>query len=138
MSYDHVVWRNHQPRRRRIRAFMQEHYTDENVAALLAHMRDGKFSFYSCCCFIGIPTANHALRSECSHLGIRHYDVAKKLHGADLAEIALAEVGNVTANYDERDRIINRFLLPMVRAEIRRRDRERAAIVEEQSVGSVA
>lgn len=43
-----------------IREFMQKHYTDERLAQLLAHAQDGKLSYWSCCCFIGIPTAVHS------------------------------------------------------------------------------
>ncbi|MCI0526562.1 MAG: hypothetical protein L0Y56_03795, partial [Nitrospira sp.] len=45
-----------------LRAYMQQHYSDEKLAALLAHARDGKLAYHSCCCFIGIATADHALR----------------------------------------------------------------------------
>jgi hypothetical protein len=37
-----------------LRAFMQQHYTDERLAMLLAHAESGKLSFTSCCCFIGV------------------------------------------------------------------------------------
>lgn len=129
MELNHVMWRYHPPRRRHIRAFMREHYTDEHLAALLAHMRDGKFSFYSCCCFIGIPTADHALRSETEYRGVPHYVEAKRLRGAALVEIALAEIGsNAVIHAEDDNDLICRFLLPIVRAEMRRRDRERAAL----------
>lgn len=49
-----------------IKLFLQQYYTDEQLAALLAHCQDGKFSFHSCCCLIGIPTADHALVGECN------------------------------------------------------------------------
>lgn len=47
-----------------IRAFMRNHYTDERLAMLLAHARDGKLAYVTCCCFVGIPTADHALRTD--------------------------------------------------------------------------
>src|SRR5258708_22634376 len=42
--------------------FLQTAYTDENLAALLAHAQDEKLSFFSCCCLIGVTNAPHALR----------------------------------------------------------------------------
>ena len=44
--------------------FLRTAYTDEKLAALLAHAEDGKLAFVSCCCFAGIPTAVHALQGE--------------------------------------------------------------------------
>jgi hypothetical protein len=39
-------------------------YTDEKLAALLAHCENGGLSFWSCCCFAGIPSAQHPLRGR--------------------------------------------------------------------------
>lgn len=112
--------------RKVVRAFMQQHYTDGMLAALLAHMRDGKFSFFSCCCFIGIPTADHPLQSRSMYGAAQHYHRAHRLRGASQAEDALAKVAEAN-NDDEtmgqRDARVYTFLLPIVRAEMRRRDR---------------
>lgn len=50
--------------RQSIIGFLQTEFTDERLAALLAHAEDGKLAFWSCCCFAGVPTAMHALRGE--------------------------------------------------------------------------
>lgn len=47
-----------------ISGFLQTAYTDEKLAALLAHAEDGKLAYWSCCCFAGIPTATHALQVQ--------------------------------------------------------------------------
>jgi len=47
-----------------IEIFLRESYSDENLAAALVHCESGRFSYNSCCCLIGIPTAPHALRGE--------------------------------------------------------------------------
>jgi hypothetical protein len=96
-----------------IRNFMQLHYTDERLAQLLAHAQEGKLSFMSCCCFIAIPTANHALRQRGETGG--HLLIARTLPGAIEAELAFMSLGQ-----DTRRR---RILIPMVRAEMRRRER---------------
>lgn len=125
-----------QERKKHIRAFFV-HYTDERLAALLAHAQDGKLSYLSCCCFIGVATADHALYGERSsefleHLnGFElispepHYDRAQELPGASAAEEAFAAlVQNLAcATQAQADTITRRILIPMIRAEMRRRDR---------------
>lgn len=74
-----------QQRKQHIRAFMQAHYTDERLAMLLAHARDGKLSYISCCCFIGIANADHALRGR-SDEGGSHLRDARMYPGAIAAE----------------------------------------------------
>jgi hypothetical protein len=115
-------------RKQAIRSFMREHYTDERLAMLLAHAQEGRLSYLSCCCFIGTTTARHPLRDGRSMiLGTRlrsrfdvvrpkHYNEAQKLSGAYEAETAFLEIA-----YSDVAR--RRILIPMVRAEMRRRDR---------------
>lgn len=77
--------------------FLQTAYTDERLAALLAHAQDGKFSYMSCCCFIGIPTALHALRGEMGSVTASmepHYTYASEIiPNAEKAEAAFLELG---------------------------------------------
>ncbi len=47
-----------------IRDFMKTNYSDERLAMLLAHAQSGKLAFNSCCCFVGVSTAQHALTSR--------------------------------------------------------------------------
>lgn len=105
---------------------MQAHYSDQQLASLLAHARDGKLAFDSCCCFIGQPTADHALRSDfrvCDE-GSPHYMAAKSLLGANTAELAYMFLsGEFTEDIHEAslDAKRRRILIPMVLAEMRRR-----------------
>jgi hypothetical protein len=115
-----------------IRDFMQRHYTDERLAQLLVHAQDGKLAYFSCCCFIGISTADHALKSRSlknevknvlnmdilKHGEVPHYDHAKDLIGANEAENAYLYLAD-----DDATR--RRIMIPMIRAEFRRRDRIR-------------
>jgi hypothetical protein len=99
-----------------IRSFMQDHYTDEQLVQLLAHATSGKLVYWSCCCFVGIPTADHANRSLKEGLPPRNHLKASWLltgaHYADLAFLSLADT----------DKERRAALIPMVRAEIKRRD----------------
>jgi predicted protein tyrosine phosphatase len=92
-----------------LRTFMREHYTDERLAMLLEHAQSGRLRFLSCCCFIGVATADH-------------YIAARRLSGADDAERAYGHLA--TTIYDpERDAQRCLRLIPIIRAEMRRRDR---------------
>lgn len=107
-----------------IRRFMQTAYTDGKLVELLEHARSGKLSFYSCCCFIGIPTADHELRGQMEYVLVDkspHYFQARTWDGAENAEYAyykLAPLGDRSSRSEEH-RL--RLLIPMVKAEIRRR-----------------
>lgn len=120
-----------------LRTFMQDRYTDERLAMLLAHAQSGKLMYAACCCFVGTLTANHALRSETNadlygrvreseyDNTVRHLLHARLLPDALTAEraycgLGILEMGISGADGDELRR---RLLIPMVRAEIRRRDR---------------
>lgn len=120
-----------------IREFMYEHYTDERLVMLLAHAQSGRLTFHSCCCFIGIATADHALRSDGwdadgSSIHNSHIATARQLPGAARAEQAFLSLGYRREDEDfgpmmEARRRVRR-LIPIIKAEIRRRDRERQAI----------
>lgn len=107
--------------------YMQRYYTDERLAALLAHTEDEKLSFHSCSCFIGITTAAHALLSEgelCPE-GNTHVNLARGLDGSDgdIAESAFLELAWT-------DEIRRMKLLPLIYAEVERRDRSRLSSEE--------
>jgi hypothetical protein len=104
-----------------LRSFMREHYTDERLAWLLAHARAGKLSFSSCCCFIGIVTAAHALRTAGDYIH-GHVDCARELSGARRAETAFYMIGQ------QQDENRRRIIIPIILAEQRRRERQRAAV----------
>lgn len=121
-----------QIRKHAIRAFMRAHYTDERLAWLLAHARAGKLMYTSCCCFIGIATADHALRAEHRCVSRQnenkkrdHLNDAELLHGAAEADDAYLELWldrrNKSVAVGAPDVIRRRILIPMIRAEMRRR-----------------
>lgn len=118
-----------------IRSFMQDNYTDSRLAELLAHAQDGKLAFESCCCFIGVCTADHELHGEGSSSS-DHYIVAKDLDkpryypGSDYpAYMGRAEYAYFQLAYKD-DTKRQRILVPMIRAEMKRRDRARAICPE--------
>lgn len=97
------------------------HYTDQKLAELLAHCEDGKFAFFSCCCFIGAATADHPLVSKADYnhfvqpwSRVPHYRKAKQLAFADGAE---SEV-RLLAPHDDGRRAL---LIPIIKEEMERR-----------------
>jgi hypothetical protein len=122
-----------------IRRFMRENYTDERLAMLLAHARDGKLMYDSCCCFIGIPTAKHALATKVNGqstyaIGTSEWDhwimVSRRLPNALTVEYAYKRLGR-----DDTDR--RKILIPIIRAEMRRRERDGAASVSAEVAAEV-
>jgi hypothetical protein len=115
----------HKRKKEAIRNFLRLHYSDEKLAALLAHARDGKLVYRSCCCILGAATADHALQSGYPRYPVKadHYGVACDLKGANSAEAAY---GNLEGNYsgmddEDADPIRRRILIPMILAEFKRR-----------------
>lgn len=113
-----------------IRQFMKVNYTDERLAMLLAHAQSGKLAYFSCCCFIGIPTADHALRETFDSSVYESHIESSDLPNEDMADAAYCRLANpLTHNYDtSADERRRRRLIPIIKAEIRRRDRARQAI----------
>jgi hypothetical protein len=111
--------------KRAIRIFLRTAYTNERLAWLLAHARSGKLSYQSCCCLVGLPTADHALAGKMSSQQISksgHYWIGKAFLGAREAEWAYYRLGLVRrARLDTSDETRRRRLIPMVLAEIQRR-----------------
>ncbi len=101
-----------------IKKFMQDHYTDERLAALLAHAQDGKLCYASCCCFIGVVTANHPLKSDIQDS--YHYQVSRKLRGAFVAEAEFCSLGKDNAGR-------RAALIPLIVEEMERREKLRGA-----------
>ena len=106
-----------------IRYFLQRNYSDERLAMLLAHAQSGRLVYESCCCFIGVATANHgALAGEGEMRHMNHLSDALALPGAVNAELAYRYLPGLTTGQLEADEIRRRRLIPMIRAEIWRRD----------------
>lgn len=116
--------------------YMQKHYSDEKLAALLAHAEDGKLSYFSCCCFIGVATADHALRGYGEYMtmedpvGEDHYDRAYEFLEALDVEEAFGDLAVDRDEEDEEDADADKKrdaerrarLIPLIHAEIKRRD----------------
>lgn len=111
--------------KRAIRIFLRTAYTNERLTWLLAHARSGKLAYQSCCCLVGLPTADHALAGKMSSQQISksgHYGIGKAFLGAREAERAYYRLGLVRrAGLDASDETRRRRLIPMVLAEIERR-----------------
>lgn len=112
--------------------FMREHYTDEKLAALLAHAEDGKLGFVSCCCLVGALTADHPLQtadpgSLCPTNG-NHLTKAQAEY--PLVERAFRDLGYPMQGGDSE--ITRRAkIIPLIQAEIARRDALKAPSIRE-------
>jgi hypothetical protein len=104
-----------------IRKFLAANYSNEKLAALLAHTESGRLSYNTCCCLVGIATADHALlgafESDSLPYEDSHVCRARKLPFAWEAEAEFRELGPDEARREA--------LLPLIREEMARRDRDR-------------
>lgn len=103
--------------------FLQTAYSDEKLAALLAHAQDGKLAFRSCCCFIGVSNATHALKTddwinECRAEGSdsEHYNILAIQGLPHMAEREFFDLGN-------RDTERRAAIIPLILAEMERREK---------------
>lgn len=114
-----------------IRQYLRTAYTDERLAWLLAHARSGKLMYQSCCCLIGVATADHSLQSKAdvNQPSAAHYRIARKFVGAREAEQAYWEMGyrGESRALQSNDEIRQRRLIPMILSEMRQRAHARAA-----------
>lgn len=112
-----------------IRRYLKTAYKDDaRLTALYAHAEDNKLVWFSCCCFIGAATADHALRGQENCYGSEpHYWQARQLPDSYEAECAFYTLGRTDT---ER----NRRLIPIIRTEMRRRERTRKKVLDRQSV----
>ena len=126
----------HKQNKQAIREFMQDHYTDERLAMLLAHAQDGKLAYGSCCCFIGIPTVDHPALVGHGFPITLHAAKARLQWPltAPAAEFAFFQLApGLESHHVASDAKRRRILIPMIRAEMRRRERLalRATLKEE-------
>lgn len=117
-----------------IQLFMAEYYSDEQLAALLAHTQDGILSHSSCCCFIGIPTATHSLKPARTSFnsygaywegGNTHHVKARLLMYGVEAEEEFGKLGECDAERREK-------LKPLILAEMNARTASRNVIEDLQ------
>ena len=111
-----------------ISGFLQTAYTDERLAMLLAHAEDGKLSFFSCCCVAGIPTAEHALRGRTDDWS-EHGKTYGDIPGGDVVSKAFNNLATSFA-FDRWDAERRSALIPLIHAEMQRREFLRAQQVE--------
>jgi hypothetical protein len=95
---------------------------DSWLAALLAHAQDGRLGFNTCCCLVGSRTAPHALRDAAEEGEFFIGDAAHLLSARLLPGAVAAEEAFFALCFDGRRR---RVLIPMIKAELRRRERAR-------------
>lgn len=122
-------------KKRAIRQYLGSAYSDERLAWLLAHARNEKLVYQSCCCLIGAATSDHALQgnADVNQPAAAHYHLARKFIGAKEAEQAYWELGyrgqpRALLSSDEMRR---RRLIPMILSEVRRRERAKTAAVQQ-------
>lgn len=125
-----------------IRQYLRTAYTDERLAWLLAHARSGKLMYQSCCCLIGVATADHSLqaKADVNQSSAAHYRIARKFVGAREAEQAYWEMGyrGESRSLQSNDEIRQRRLIPMILSEMRQRAYARAArAVQPESVAQI-
>lgn len=123
-----------------VRNYLQTAYSDKNLAQILDHARAGKLAYYSCCCFAGIPTADHASGELYETFTMGHsvsdgnsisYDIT-----ASCAYYYLGRDKYHDLYSRENDPLRRRTIIPMILAEIRRRERLKQTVaVEEVAVG---
>lgn len=124
-----------------IRKFLQVNYSDEKLAALLAHAQDGRLSFSSCCCLIGVATADHALRGHWhQQQGMQACDQPhyKKAINLDFAFLAESEFKHMTDGdiYDPAsDEQRRQRIIPIILEEMKRREDLKAANWKSQPDG---
>jgi hypothetical protein len=114
-----------------IRQFLRTAYTDERLIWLLAHARSERLAYRSCCCLIGVATANHSLKgkADVNDASAAHYHLARKFVGAREAEQAYWEFGYIGGSRSCRssDELRRRRLIPLILSEMRRRFRANTA-----------
>jgi hypothetical protein len=121
-----------------IQKFLETAYTDEKLAALLAHAQDGKLAYSSCCCLIGIPGADHALVGAGEYCGpiVEHVNMTR----AEVPYAAAAEFEFCGLGVDERlghplsDVLRRERLIPLILAEQSRRAAMRPTEAREELV----
>lgn len=114
-----------------IRLYLQTDYTDQHLAALLAHAESGKLTYFSCCCPAGIPWATHALRSRSEPICWREHDLRAVSFQAGVVSVEFCYLGHHEDNGDvvgdelRADELRRQRIIPLVREEIARRDQAR-------------
>lgn len=124
-----------------IKKFLQTAYSDENLAALLAHTQDGKLAYGTCCCVAGLPTAGHALKTAGEHFAGEHrpvHPMALRYPECQLADSVSEEffyLGNPGDGLTPwSDELRRQRLIPLILAEQTRRAALRVATEASEAV----
>jgi len=114
-----------QERKQVIRKFMRENYSDDRLAQLLAHAQEGKLNYFSCCCFVGVHDAKHALRTRKDTDWEGHevaiFSPCKREASTAYGQLVPLEGEKVIQTSDASDLPRRRILIPMIKAEMKRR-----------------
>lgn len=105
-------------------------WTTEQLCALLAHAQDGKLSYGSCCCLIGIRSADHAYKSRLGNTNIfnTHYMRQRFSPRDKMAERAFRNLGLGLFEVEQQDAQRLAAIIPLIQKELHSRD---VASVEE-------
>ncbi|HEX3156761.1 MAG TPA: hypothetical protein VHV32_19185 [Candidatus Angelobacter sp.] len=100
--------------------FLQTAYTDEKLAALLAHAQDGKLSYRSCCCLVGLASAEHPFKQIDEFAVEEHFS-----HPLDFGRHESPDAWAISDAYcvlgkDDAER--RERLIPLILAEMERRE----------------
>ena len=117
-----------------ISRFLREQYSDERLAALLAHAQDGKLVYSSCCCLVGASNADHPLTDEARPEGLCHYDYAIRMAYAPEAEDEFRRMGFDEESGLYSDEFRRERLIPIMIAEQERRATGLVEQLEETAV----
>lgn len=102
----------------------------ERLCMLQAHAESGKLKFQSCCCLVGVLTADHALSgiTPTRQGDWAHLDVARKLPGAIQAENAFFRLGRGAFRPYDSDPARRLAVLPLIKAELAKREAAAAVV----------
>lgn len=112
-----------------LRRALREHFPDAKLTQLVDHARSGKLAYTTCCCFVGILTADHKdgqLRGTLSRIPDKgHLDEARRLLGRPWVDIehAFCQLGYLRGAPRRVNDVRRRRIIPIILAEIKRRSR---------------
>ncbi len=109
-----------------IRSFVREYWDDQKLAEVYAFNRDGKMFFHDPCgCILGVTYSSslHTKYIKCKD--DEHYLKARYLLGAEEVEASYLNLGRFAIINANLDSLRQRRLSAILRAEMRRRERQK-------------
>ena len=107
--------------KRVIRGYLQTQYSDTNLTEILDHARSGGLAHYSCCCVAGLPFRQHAGLSGIETM-LNHEPLYLDVLNGAAVSLAFSWLAGAEVIPDP-DALRRLRIIPMVLAEIRRRNR---------------